>query len=401
MDTAQASTPSNRQASQASVPLSAPLFQGREWEYLKTCLDSGWVSSAGPFVERFEREVAAYVGSPEAVAVVNGTAGLHVALRMVGVEPEDEVLVSDVTFIAPANAIRYCQAHPVFIDAEADTWQMDVEKAERFLRTACQRRRKACYNQRTGRRVRAIVPVHILGLACEMDRLMALAREYHLQVVEDAAEAMGVRYRGTHVGTFGDAGVLSFNGNKIITAGGGGMVLTRSRRHAAAARYLTTQAKDDALEYVHHHIGYNYRLPNIQAALGLAQLEQLDGFIAKKRAIAAVYAEALGTIHGLTLMPAPPHTEPTYWLYTVLLAPGTTIARRQAVIRALRAAGIEARPLWHPLHALRPYRRCQRVAIEYAPRLYARAVSLPSGVGLGGETLAECVATVRDTLLAS
>ena len=397
MDTVQVSTSSDPALRHARtrVPLSEPLLQGNEAAYLKECLDSGWVSSAGPFVERFEQEIAAYVGVSEAVAVINGTAGLHIALRVVGVEPDDEVLVSNLTFIAPANAIRYCQAHPVLIDANPQTWQIDVEKVAWFLEHECVRRRTATYNRRTGRRVRAIIPVHILGLSCEMDQLVALAREYHLHVVEDAAEAMGVRYHGQHAGTFGDIGVLSFNGNKIMTAGGGGMLMTNRKAYAASARYLTTQAKDDPLEYIHKAIGYNYRLSNTQAALGVAQLEQLDGFIAKKRAIAQAYAEGLGKDERLTLMPTPPQTDATYWLYTVLLEKGTTIATRQGIIRQLRAAGIEARPLWHPLHGLPPYQKCQRVAIEHSPKLYARAVSLPSSVGLDEETIAHCIAIVR------
>ena len=380
------------------IPLSVPHFGGNERAYLNTCVESGWVSSAGPFVDRFEREVAAYVGAAHAVAVVNGTAALHTALRVVGVKPEDEVLVSDLTFIAPVNAIRYCGAHPVFVDADPNTWQMDVETVAMFLKQECELRGEACYNTRTGRRVSAVVPVHILGLACDMDRIVELARHHRLRVVEDAAEAIGVRYRGRHVGTFGDVGVLSFNGNKLITCGGGGMVVTNDKKHGEYARYLSTQAKDDPREYVHNEVGYNYRLTNVQAALGVAQLEQLERFIARKRAIASAYAEALGGVEGISLMPTSPHTDATYWLYTILLAPGTTVPERQAILARLQAEGIEARPLWHPIHGLPPYRDCQAVAIEHAVTLYERAVSLPCSVGLQDADLHRCVAAVKRVL---
>ena len=377
------------------LPLSVPRLAGNEWTYVKECLDTGWVSSAGPFVDRFEDVVRAYVGSPHAVAVVNGTAGLHAALRVVGVEAGDEVIAPSLTFIATANAISYCGASPVFMDADPSTWQMDVGKVARFLRTECETRSGACWNRRTGRRVRAILPVHLLGLACEIDRVVALAREHGLAVVEDATEGLGVRDRGRHVGTFGDAGVFSFNGNKIITTGGGGVIVTADPERARYARYLTTQAKDDELEYFHEEIGYNYRLTNLQAALGVAQVEQLDGFIAERRAVAAMYHAAFAGRDDVIPMPiAPGHVEATYWLYTILLPKGTTIDRRRAVIRALHARGIGARPLWHPIPALPPYKSCQAFEVEHALDLHARAISLPSSAGMTPEDVRRCIAAV-------
>ena len=379
------------------IALSVPHLQGHEWAYVKECLDTGWVSSVGPFVDRFEREVAAFVGSAHAVAVASGTAGLHMALAVVGVRPGDEVLVSDLTFVAPANAIRYCQAEPVFVDVEPRTWQMDVSTVERFLR-ACPRGSEGCRNPRTGRRIAALLPVHILGMACDIERLSALGREFGVPVVEDAAEAMGVRCGGRHAGTFADAGVFSFNGNKVITCGGGGIVVTPRRELAAKLRYLTTQAKDDPLEYIHHEVGYNYRLTNLQAALGCAQLEQLPRFLARKRAIAQGYAAALRDVDALTLMPQPAGVEATWWLYTVLLPMGTTVPQRQAILRRLHAQGVEARPLWHPLHALPPFRACEQLGIEHAPDLYARAVSLPSSVGLTDAQVERCARALTDAL---
>jgi len=377
------------------VPLSEPVIAGNEWKYVKECLDTGWVSSVGTFVDRFERDVADYVGAAEGVAIVNGTAALHTALLVAGVAPGDEVLVSDLTFVAPVNAIRYCGAHPVFMDAHPDTWQMDPSKVERFLRTECRLTAEGCVNRRTGRRVKAIVPVHILGLACEIDRIVASAGDYRLAVVEDATESMGVRYNGRHVGTFGDIGTFSFNGNKIITTGGGGVLVTDNAQCAQRARYLTTQAKDDPAEYVHNEVGFNYRLTNVLAAIGVAQLEQLDGFIERKRAIASRYELALAGIEHVTPMPCPPKTISNYWLYTMLLRPGTTRAQRQAVVKSLNASGIGARPLWHPIHGLPPYRDCQAYQIEHAVRLSDRAISLPSGVGLTEEQLHRCIEGVR------
>ena len=380
------------------IPLSVPEIRGNEWKYVKECLDTGWVSSVGPFVERFEREMATYVGANYAVALINGTAALHTALKVIGIEPNDEVIVSNLTFVAPVNAIRYCQAHPVLIDASPATWQMDVDKVERFLAQECYTEGKACYNRRTRRRVRAILPVHILGLACEIDRIVELAQRYGLLVVEDAAEALGVRFRGRHVGTFGDMGIFSFNGNKVITAGGGGMLVTNNRRYAEYARYLTTQAKDDALEYVHNEIGYNYRLSNIQAAVGVAQLERLDEFVSRKKAIARAYHQALYDFHAVATMPTPPHCEPTYWLYSILLSPGTTLERRKSVIQHLQNKGIGARPLWHTIHDLPAYRDCQGYQIENSVHLYERGVSLPSSVGLAPGDLEKCVAGLKEIL---
>lgn len=380
------------------IPLAIPQLGGNEWTYLRECLDTGWVSSAGPFVERFEREMAAYVGATHAVAMVNGTAALHMALQVVGVSPGDEVLVPDLTFIAPVNAIHYCQAHPVLIDADPATWQMDAEQVARFLAEECELRTDVCYDRRTGRRVQAMLPVHLLGLACEMDQIGKLATQYHLRVVEDAAEAVGVRYHGRHVGTFGDVGVLSFNGNKIMTTGGGGMLLTDQLELAQRARYLSTQAKDDEAEYVHHEIGYNYRLTNLQAALGVAQLEQLDGFIARKRAVARAYESLLQHAPEITVMPHPREVEPTYWLYTVLLPEGMGLARRQGVIRQLQERGVSARALWHPIHGLPPYRDSRRSDVRNATALYERAISLPSSVGLRPEEVARSVTALLDAM---
>ena len=376
-----------------AIPLSVPEIAGNEWKYVKECLDTGWVSSVGSFVNRFEQNVAEYAGAKRAVAVTNGTAGLHTALRVVGVEPGDEVIVSDLAFIASANAVRYCDAYPVFMDVGANSWHMDGNKLAEFLKVECEIRSGQCFNKGTGRRIRAVLPVHILGLACDIAPIMDLANRYCLRVVEDAAEAMGVRYGGRHAGTFGDVGVFSFNGNKIITAGGGGMLVTDDDRYADYARHLTTQAKDDPIEYFHNEIGYNYRLSNIQSAVGVAQLERITDFIQKKRAIAEAYESAFSNLEGITLMPVGPNVEPTYWLYSVLLPENTTLALRKGIIRKLNSYGVGARPFWHVLHDLPPYRSCQAYKIEHSIRLHERGVSLPSSVGLQGPDLARCIST--------
>lgn len=378
------------------VPLSVPEIGGNEWKYVKECLDTNWVSSVGSFVDRFESDLAAYVGTQYAVATVNGTAALHIALLVAGVEAEDEVLVSDLTFIAPVNAIRYVGAWPVFVDAEPHYWQMDPGKLEHFLETGCSWSDVGLVNKTTGRRVKAILPVHILGHPCDVDPIMDLARKYDLAVIEDATESLGARYKGRMVGHLGHVACFSFNGNKIITTGGGGMVVTDNNEWAERARYLTTQAKDDTVEYIHNEIGYNYRLTNIQAAMGVAQLERLEEFVAKKRAIAEVYERSLRDLEGITVMPTRSSDQATYWLYTVLLGPGTSLETRQAAIKSLNDRGIGARPLWHPIHSLPPYLHCQALQIEHSVDLYQRAISLPSSVGLDARDLQRCASAISE-----
>jgi perosamine synthetase len=377
----------------------APTLAGNEWRYVRECLETGWVSSAGPFVTRFEDAVAAYSGARHAVATVTGSAALHVALQVVGVQPGDEVLLPDLTFIAPFSAVRYCGASPVLLDVERRSWQLDADQLAAFLAEECVVRGGRCFNRRSGRRVRAVVPVHLLGLACEIDRIVAIARRHRLAVVEDAAQAMGVRYRGRHVGTFGDVGIVSFNGNKIVTAGGGGALLTDNAARAARARRLTTHARrDDRPDSIHSEVGYNYRLSNLQAAVGLAQMERLDALIARQRQIAAAYQRGFASLAGVEAMPLTPHTDATYWLYTIQLTEPANVERRQRVLRALSARGIGARTLWSPLHRQPPARGCQRYRLRNAPRLFARSISLPSSADLTLAEVRRCVGAVAAAL---
>ncbi len=369
------------------VPLCVPQVRGNEWKYVKECLDTGWVSSVGSFVDRFEAELAAYVGAKHAVATVNGTAALHVALLVAGVEPDDEVLISTVTFIAPANAIRYVGAWPVFIDAEPSYWQMDAEKVVRFLEEECNWANGELRNKLTGRRVKAIIPVHILGHPVDLGPIVDVARKYNLPVIEDATESLGAKYKGRMVGHLGDIACFSFNGNKIITTGGGGMIVTDNESWARKAKYLTTQAKDDPVEYVHGEIGYNYRLTNMQAAMGCAQLEQLDEYIEAKRRIAATYDEHLDKIAGIARMRAASWASSIFWMYTVLVDESSYGVDSRALLRGLADARIQCRPLWQPLHSSVVFRGCQAYRCDVAPQIHRDALSLPCSVGLPGADL--------------
>ncbi len=381
--------------SDSMIPLSVPEMRGNELAYLRECIETNWVSYVGPFVTRFEDRMAKYVGTSHAVATNSGTAALHVALLVAGVKPGDEVLVPDLTFIAPANAIRYAGAFPVFVDVTPDHWQMDAGKVAEFLGKECRADGGRLRNHRTGRPVTAIMPVHLLGHPVDMQPIVDAARSHNLRVIEDATETLGGKYRGTMVGSLGDISCFSFNGNKIITTGGGGMLNTSNEEWARRAKYLTTQAKDDPIEYVHHEIGYNYRLTNLQAAVGAGQMENLDDYIRIKRDIAARYAKGLADVPGLTLPQEAPWAFSTFWLYTLLVDEARYGMDSRALQRALADRNIQTRPLWAPIHEQRPYRDCQAYRIETAPHIHRRALSLPCSVGLREDDQQRVIAAVR------
>lgn len=365
------------------IPLCVPEVRGNEWTYVRECLDTGWVSSVGAFVDRFERELAARTENRHGIATASGTAALHIALLIAGVEPNDEVLVSSLTFIAPANAVRYAGAWPVFIDAEPQFWQMDPAGVADFLENGCERRAGTLRSRATGRRVRAILPVHILGHPVDMDPILELARRYDLPVIEDATESLGALYKGRPVGHLGDIACFSFNGNKLITTGGGGMIVTDDPAWARRAKYLTTQAKDDPIEYIHGAIGYNYRLTNVQAAMGCAQLENLDAFVAAKRRIAAAYTAAFADVPGITPMPEADWARSAFWMYTILVDEALYGRSSRDLLRRLGAAGIQARPLWQPIHQSPAHAQAAYpAALPHAERLNRDALSLPCSVGL-------------------
>jgi perosamine synthetase len=381
--------------SERRIPLSEPRMLGNEGRYLLECVETNWVSSVGPFVDRFERAVAEASGVRHAIACVNGTAALHLALLVASVEPDDEVLVSDLTFAASAHAIRYCGAWPVAIDAEPRYWQMDPQKVRDFLEHECEWRRGRLVNRATGRRVRAVMPVHVLGHPVELTPIIETARRFELKVVADAAEALGTLYRGRPVAPLADVAASSFNGNKIVTTGGGGAVLTDDPAVAERARYLATQAKDDPHESVHGAVGFNYRLTSLQAALGVAQLERLDHCLASKRQTAMHYARALGALP-LELPREAPWARSSWWLYTVLVDEPRFGLVRPALGRALAARRIETRPLWMPLSRQPSLVGCQAFRIEHSVALQRRSLSLPCSVDIAKEDLDTVVAALAE-----
>ena len=377
------------------IPLCVPEIRGREWEFVKDCLDTGWVSSVGSYVDRFEREIAAFVGAKHAVAVVNGTSALHISLLLAGVKPDDEVLVSTLTFIAPVNAIRYVNAWPVLVDAEPDNAQMDSARVKQFL-GACHFENGRLLNPITGRRIAAILPVDVLGHPCDMDAINEVANRHGLPVIEDATESLGAKYKNRAVGMLGHIGCFSFNGNKVMTTGGGGMIVTDNEAWAKKARYLTTQAKDDPVEYVHNEIGFNFRLTNIQAALGCAQLEQLPSFIARKRAAQSAYENAFAAIPGLEMIRAAPWAESIFWMPTLKLDPKIFPMDRRALLAALQARQIQTRPLWQPAHLNKPFRECQRLGGAVAENFHAVSLNLPCSGGITDSEIERVISAIRD-----
>jgi perosamine synthetase len=360
---------------------------GREWEYLKDCLDTGWVSSVGAYVDRFEQMLAERCGVARAVAVVNGTAGLHTALLLAGVQPGDEVLVPALTFVATANAVSHCGAHPHFVDSDPLTLGLDPVALEHHLHQVAAPGPNGPINRNTGRRIAAVVPVHVFGHPVAMDPLNDLATRWHLAVIEDATEALGSHYQGRPAGSLARLAVLSFNGNKIITTGGGGAVLTNDPALANAARHLTTTAKlPHPWLFEHDQIGYNYRLPNLNAAVGCAQLEQLDDVLTAKRRLAALYQKSLSGLPGIEVVTEPLGCDSNYWLNAVLVPDQ---AARDALLTAGHAEGLLVRPAWRLMSALPMYQTCPQASLPVAKSLEARLVCLPSGAALVEGLVAE------------
>lgn len=381
-----------------SIPLSVPSITGNEWKYVKECLDTSWVSSAGKYVDLFESKIVEATGARYAVACVNGTSALQVALRLAGVKPGDEVIVPTITFIAPVNAVHYLGAEPVFMDAD-NYYNIDPVKTAEFIRNETSFRDGASYHRLTGKRIAAIVPVHIFGNAVDLAPLIDLCSERGIPVVEDATESLGTHYtdgplKGKKAGTIGLLGCLSFNGNKIITTGGGGMILTNDETLAAKARYLTTQAKDDNVRYVHDDIGYNFRMTNIQAALGVAQLEQLPDYLKTKKKNYHRYREMLAGVKGCTLADAPQYADNNLWMYALRIEEGQFGRDRERLMKELASQKIETRPVWHPNHLQKPYAHCRSYKISTALDLHKATLNLPCSVGLSVadvDRVAECI----------
>jgi perosamine synthetase len=381
------------------IPISVPHIAGNEWEYIKECLDTEWVSSVGKYVDKFEEDICKFTGAKYAVACVNGTAALHVALRLGGVEPGDEVIVPTVTFIAPVNVVRYLSAEPVFMDCD-EFYNIDVEKVIEFINSETVFRDGYTYNRKTNRCIRAIIPVHVFGNAVRMRQLTDICQNRNIRIVEDASESLGTYYcegdlKAKYTGTTGDIGCFSFNGNKIITTGGGGMIVTNNKEYAERAKYLTTQAKDDGVRYVHNEIGYNYRLTNIQAAMGVAQLEKLPEFINAKRGNYKVYKQQIDTIPGLHLAETPNYAFSNCWYYCMLVDQREYGMDREGLMSHLQKKGIQTRPLWQLNHLQKPYEKCQNYMIEKALILLEKTLNIPCSVNLTAEQISIVVSKLQ------
>lgn len=365
--------------------LHEPYFGGREWDYVKDCLDSTFVSSVGVYVDRFEAGLAAFTGAKHAIAVSNGTSALHIAFKLAGVDTGMEVLIPALTFVATANAITYCGAIPHFVDSTETNLGIDADKLRTYLTDVTETRDGQRVNKQSGRTIRALVPMHTFGHPNDMDALCRLADEFGLVIVEDAAEGLGSYYRDRHVGIFGLLGTLSFNGNKTITTGGGGAILTSDSDLARRAKHLTTTAKvPHAWEYYHDEIGYNYRMPNLNAALGCAQLEQLPDMLQEKHALYESYAKAFAGLNHVRLISEPEHCKSNYWLQTLILDPDMGDLRDD-VLATTNEAGLMTRPAWTLLHLLPAFRDCPRMDLSCAESLSRRLINIPSSAQLSAK----------------
>ena len=358
--------------------LHEPMFKGNEWEYLKNCLDTTYVSSVGSFIERFESDLVAFTGARHAVVVSNGTAGLHIALKLAGVGPNDEVLVPTLTFVATSNAVSYCGAIPHFVDSSETTLGVDPGALREYLSHIAEMRSGACFNRSTGRVIRALVPMHVVGHPADVDRLFDITREFKLVLIEDAAESLGSFIGQRHTGTVGLAGVISFNGNKTITTGGGGAIITNDAGFAKKAKHLATTAKSPhPWLYWHDEVGYNYRMPNLNAALGCAQLEQLTSFLELKRKLHDQYAREFSNVAGVRLMHEPAGCRSSYWLQTLLLDPAVE-GERDAILSATNEAGMMTRPIWTLNHRLPAFQDNPRMPLSVSESLERRIINIPS-----------------------
>jgi perosamine synthetase len=381
------------------ISLSVPSIRGNEWNYVKECLDTEWVSSAGKYVDMFEQKICELTGSKYAVATVNGTSALHISLILAGVKPDEEVIVPSITFIAPVNAVRYVNAEPVFMDCD-EFYNINIEKTIGFIIQETIFRDGSTFNKTSDRKITAIIPVHVFGSAVDLEPLLEICKSRNIKIIEDATESLGTYYtegplKNKHAGTIGDIGCLSFNGNKIITTGGGGMILTDNSEIAEKAKYLTTQAKDDGVRYIHDEIGYNYRLSNIQSALGVAQLEQLQRYIDIKKKNYLRYKNSIDNIKGLHLDDVPPYAESNYWFYSIQIDKDVYGRDKEELMQFLSAHNIQSRTLWYPNHLQKPYRNCQTYKIEKAMELHEKSLNLPCSVGLSDNDVDYIVEVLR------
>lgn len=374
------------------IALSEPCIKGNEWKYIKDCLDTGWVSSAGSYVTRFEEVVKKYVGTKYAVATVNGTSALHVSLIACGLRSNDEVIVPTFTFIAPVNVVKYCGAEPIFMDCDPKTLCINAGKLIDFIKNKTKQNRDGfTYNRDSGKRIKAVIPVHMFGHPSDMGPITELCSSRKIEIIEDATESLGSEYEGKRTGSIGRVGCLSFNGNKIITTGGGGMAVTDDKIIANRIRHLTTQAKIDSIEYEHDEIGYNYRLTNIQAAMGVAQMERLDEHIRIKRKNALIYKELLSGIDGVEFLWEMPWAKSNFWLYTIKVSK----RQKKPLINYLLSKGIQVRPVWKLINNLPMYKNCQAYRIEAAIDAYDTCLNIPCSIALKQGDIRTVVRNIR------
>lgn len=383
------------------IPLSVPNLKGNELNYLTDAIRKEWVSTGGEYITRFETELASYLKMDSAVACQSGTAGLHLALILAGVEKDHEVIVPTLTFIASVNPVKYCQASPVFMDCD-NSLCMDINKLKNFCQRECNFIDSRLINKSTGRQIKAIVVVHVFGNMTDMPAVIDVAKEYNLKVIEDATEALGTyylkgRYKGKYAGTIADIGVYSFNGNKIITTGGGGMIVSNNEEILKRAKYLSTQAKDDTANFLHNEVGYNYRLTNLQAALGVAQLEQLEQFILVKKDNYELYKSNInGKIGGLKILDFRDDIRPNYWFYSLYIM-NLDKYTRSGIIRKLAEENIQTRPVWGLIHKQKPYLLDQTYRIEKAPDYHNRIINLPCSSNLSAHNVYKVINSIRST----
>ncbi len=376
------------------VLLSGPNMGGNELKYVTDCIETGWVSSVGSYVDKFEKMTAEFAGAKYAVATSSGTTALHTCLILAGVGQQDMVIAPNITFIATLNSIKYTGASPILIDTDVSSWQMDLDLLENFLTEETEQKENICYHKKTGKRIPLIMPVHVLGNICDMDRLLLLAKTHNIIVVEDSTEALGSYYKGKHAGNFGLMGTFSYNGNKIITTGGGGMIVTNDEALAKKAKHLTTQAKCDPFEYKHDEIGYNYRLVNTAAAMGVAQMEQLPSFIERKKEIIAFYKNALLGVGDIKFQEVSDDVKPNWWLPTIF----TT--KQKEILKALNDAKLQSRPFWVPMNQLRMFENDIFVTKNnISDVVYNHCLSIPCSTNISDADLQNVVDKIKSVFI--
>jgi perosamine synthetase len=378
------------------IPLTVPNISSNAWKYIKECLDTGWVSSAGEYVTKFENMLADYCQVDYAVATVNGTSAIHIALLLAGVERDHYVIVPNLTFVASVNPISYLGAKPILIDVDPKTWQMDLPLLEKFLEQKAVTNGGKLVLKQDGKEIKAIMPVHILGNTGDIDTLLSISKKYNVKIIEDASESLGTRYKGKHTGTFGEMGCLSFNGNKIITTGGGGMILTNDKALAKKAKHLTTQAKIKEDEYFHDEVGFNYRLVNLLAALGVSQMEDLDDFVRRKSEIASFYRDTLINVGDISFQELLPMAQSNNWLFTI------KTSKRKELQKYLQVQKILTRPFWVPMNQLPMYCNDHYVTIsDESAKVYNDCLSLPCSTSISEDELQQVSKAIKSFFAAN